>query len=421
MEYSDDKELSLYLIRKQKDCEFSLRTFLVKDNDLWKNCFSMLKLVKKGSRKPVKLDYGKYIFEEQNLDIVKGINILSELYSMKGKSRLIIPKYGSFEVTYSQLNFIPSKYKYAYFGGSKWPSRLQILRMPDRTDTNHGYKLLKKGIPYYPSIREAILHLFKLDHEDFTSFGDVYIIIPDYRARIDSIKIMFSKVEIMIDAQEIEYNDLLLKAFIQSETNIKTYQDIALSNKLVEINFDFNPDTLSVILFSHKDNFIIDEKGFTKWRREREGVLFERPEEEIRSLMRAGESQTLEYKYNVESPNSKNEFIESIISFLNTNKGIILIGVDDKGNIVETSKSAEDIQKMIHDSCDPPPANIKIDKKEIDDKTLLIVEVPEGDNKPYQSKRDKQFYIRHNANDMIMERSELLEILQKKSSTYTFH
>lgn len=180
----------------------------------------------------------------------------------------------------------------------------------------------------------------------------------------------------------------------------------------------FQPDTLSAVLFSRSDNLKIDEKEFTKWRSEKEGIIIERREDEIIALTRAGESQTLEYKYEIENDNAKNEFIESVISFLNTNIGVILVGVDNQGNIVGTKKSEDDVSKIIHDSCDPPPANIKVERKEIDGNFLLIVEVPEGSEKPYQSKRTKQWYIRHNANDMIMERSELMYIIQKKASPY---
>jgi len=70
---------------------------------------------------------------------------------------------------------------------------------------------------------------------------------------------------------------------------------------------------------------------------------------------------------------------------------------------------------LIHDSCDPPPKDIKIEEKEIAGNKVIVVEVPEGDDKPYQSKRDKNFYVRHNSSDMRMERSELLSILREKS------
>ena len=56
MESNSDKDLLSYLIKLQKDCEFSLRTMLQREDSSCKNCFSMLKLIKKGSRENVKFD-----------------------------------------------------------------------------------------------------------------------------------------------------------------------------------------------------------------------------------------------------------------------------------------------------------------------------------------------------------------------------
>jgi predicted HTH transcriptional regulator len=51
----------------------------------------------------------------------------------------------------------------------------------------------------------------------------------------------------------------------------------------------------------------------------------------------------------------------------------------------------------------------------VDEKKVILVEVPEGEDKPYQSKRDKNWYVRHNSNDMMMERSEMFQLLQKSA------
>ena len=90
-----------------------------------------------------------------------------------------------------------------------------------------------------------------------------------------------------------------------------------------------------------------------------------------------------------------------------------MVGVDDKGNVVGSKKSVEDLQKIIHDCCDPPPKDIRIEERTITGEKVILIEVPEGDDKPYQSKRDKNWYIRHNANDMKIERSEMLSLLEK--------
>ena len=204
-----------------------------------------------------------------------------------------------------------------------------------------------------------------------------------------------------------------MTVFAKSGTQRKTLLDIEVSDKTVEIDVGFQPDTLRAVLFTPKDNLKIDEKEFTKWSVEEEGVFVERSEEEILSLTKAGESQDLEYKYEIVDKDNKNDFIETVVAFLNTNRGIVLVGVDDSGEVVGSQKSHEDIEKMIHDSCVPPPKDIKVEEKQIEGKNVIVVEIPEGDSKPYQSKRDKNWYVRHSANDMKMEWSEMSHILEE--------
>jgi hypothetical protein len=235
------------------------------------------------------------------------------------------------------------------------------------------------------------------------------------------LRLRLSKVELKIISPEIEFKDLVIKVFAKFGARTTTLPDIYPKSDTVEFDVGFQPDSLYVALLDRSENMKVDGKIFTKWGIEEEGISIERPEEEIVLLTRAGESQNLEYKYQVDSEDKKNDFIESVIAFLNTNRGIIMIGVDDSGNIVGCKKDPEDIHNMIHDRCDPPPRNIKVERKSIAENDVLIVEVPEGDNKPYQSKRDKKWYIRHNANDMEMERSELFQLLEKymQAKTYT--
>jgi len=313
----------------------------------------------------------------------------------------------------SQLQFVPSKARYGVLRGI-WPLRFfEFSLEQNRVSQIWHRELLKEVFPYYPNLTEAVVDLFDLSVEHFSSHGEVYVVIPDYRARIESLKLSFSRVQLEVYAPEIKYKDLLLKVFAKSGVKRTTLPDIHPELEITEFELGFQPDTLTVVLLSPQENMKIDEKEFTKWSVEEEGVFIERPEEEILSLMKAGESQNLEYKHNVVDENKKRDFIETVVAFLNTNRGIILVGVDDFGNIVGSQASAESLQKMIHDSCDSPPKGVKIEKREIESKRVIIVEVPEGDSKPYQSKRDKNFYVRHNATDMKMERSELLHILEE--------
>jgi len=411
------KELTRDLIRKQKGSEFSLKFILQRENTGWKNIFTTLKLVKKGTRKEVNHDYGDYTLGEKLLTIQEGLRIISSLFQEDDEKRkLAIPDHDEFAVRLrDQFRFVPSKQRYGLLK-DEWPMRFCKFEVfQDKKGTSGQGELLKEGFPYYPGVGDAVIDFFELAVEHFSSYGEVYVVVIDYRARIESMKLSFSKAELKLDSPEIKFKNLVVKVFAKSGLRVATLPDIYPKSDLVKINVGFQPDNLSVALLFRPDNVKIDGKEFTTWREEGEGVFTERPKEEILSLTRAGESQYLEYKYDVVDGGNKNDFIESIIAFLNTNSGIILVGVQDNGDIVGSQKSAEDIQKLIHASCDPPPKNIKIEEKRIGGNKVIVVEVPEGDDKPYQSKRDKNFYVRHNSSDMRMERSELLSILREKT------
>jgi hypothetical protein len=414
------KELASYLARQQKGCEFSLRFLLEKQNTRFKNFSTMLKLVKKGTEKEAYYDYGDFILGKKLLDIQEGLNIIASLYPKEGeKGKLVIPNYDEFVVDGDgNLDFAPSRHRYDLLKNN-YPMRSCSFRVQqDQICQNWNRELLKESFPYYPNLSDAVIDSFDLAVEHFSNYGYIYAVVVDYRAQIESLKLTFSKAEIKLNSPEIEYKDLVIKVFAKSGAKIATLPDIYPESDVARFDIGFEPDALSVVLLSRKDLIKIDAKEFTKWIGEDEGVVVERPEEEILSLTRTGESQNIEYKYDVNSDDPKNDFIETVIAFLNTNRGIILVGVDDDGNVVGSQKSLEDVQKLIHDSCEPPPRVVKTEEKWVSGKKVIIVEVPEGDDKPYQSKRDKNWYVRHNATDMKMERSELSHILEKSKERY---
>lgn len=414
----DERKIILDLIRKQKDCEFSLRSLLHKEETAWKNIFTILTLVKKG-REEVSHDYGEHILMERLLEIDEGIGIISNLYPEKQEDgTLTIAGYGEFKIgSKGRIHFASSK-KRSGILKYQWPAICQEFEVqPAQKGRGANKELLRTGLSYYPSVNDAIIDFFELAVDHFNSYGAFYVTVVDYRARIEFLKISFSKAELKLDSPELEHQDLVVKVFAKSGLEMATLPDIYPTSEFVRFDVGFQPDNLSAVLLSRRDGMKIDEKEFAKWRGEEEGIIIERPEEEIVSLSRVGEGQNLEYKGDIDDKN-KNDFIETVIAFLNTNSGLILIGVDDEGGIIGSRRKAEDIRKLIHDSCDPPPRGIKVDEMLIDGNTIIIVEIPEGDDPPYQSKRDKNFYVRHSANDMRMERSELLAIMKEQESAY---
>ena len=112
----------------------------------------------------------------------------------------------------------------------------------------------------------------------------------------------------------------------------------------------------------------------------------------------ATESSTLEFK---EVLPQKDQVVKTTIGFCNQNGGKLIIGISDSGKIIGISpidavKAVESLSQSIYEACIPPILPL-IYTQTVNDKTLLIIEVSSGTNKPYYRKSEgleKGTYIR---------------------------
>jgi ATP-dependent DNA helicase RecG len=96
------------------------------------------------------------------------------------------------------------------------------------------------------------------------------------------------------------------------------------------------------------------------------------------------ESPTLELKGELPS---KQQIAKTIIGFCNMFGGRLIIGIDDRYQIIgvdekQVEQLLEDISRSIHSSCTPsiiPSLHLQ----RLENKTLVVIEVPEGMTKPY--------------------------------------
>ncbi|MBS0629849.1 MAG: putative DNA binding domain-containing protein [Verrucomicrobia bacterium] len=110
------------------------------------------------------------------------------------------------------------------------------------------------------------------------------------------------------------------------------------------------------------------------------------------------ESSTLEFKQ--EMP-QKDQIFKTVIGFCNQNGGKLIIGVADNGSIIgippeQAADAIESLSNAIYDASTPPILPL-VYIQTIHDKTLLVIEVSSGTNKPYYRKSEgleKGTYIR---------------------------
>ena len=138
----------------------------------------------------------------------------------------------------------------------------------------------------------------------------------------------------------------------------------------------------------------------------------------------SGESNSLEFKENL--PENSIKYMKTVVAFSNCNGGKIIFGVKDKTR--EIVGIAEDnpfsvmdtITNSIADSCEPmiiPDISIQT----INNKTVIVVEILSGNQKPYYIKSkgiEKGIYIRTSGTTRPAEKHIIKELLLDGSNSF---
>ena len=116
--------------------------------------------------------------------------------------------------------------------------------------------------------------------------------------------------------------------------------------------------------------------------------------------MFSGESKNIEYK--VTLPDKSEKYMKTIVAFANTQGGKLIVGIDDKTHQVvgvendTLFQTMDGIANAVSDSC-VPQIIPDIEPQTVDGKTVIVVSVEAGKNRPYYLKskgKDNGTYIR---------------------------
>ena len=119
-----------------------------------------------------------------------------------------------------------------------------------------------------------------------------------------------------------------------------------------------------------------------------------------RDIMFSGESKNIEYK--VTLPDKSEKYMKTIVAFANTQGGKLIVGIDDKTHQVvgvendTLFQTMDGIANAVSDSC-VPQIIPDIEPQTVDGKTVIVVSVEAGKNRPYYLKskgKDNGTYIR---------------------------
>lgn len=138
---------------------------------------------------------------------------------------------------------------------------------------------------------------------------------------------------------------------------------------------------------------------------------------DVKNLAQTGEGTFLEFKRTIPSAE---KIAREIAAFSNTGGGTLLIGVDDDMSLIGVDGYQEE-EFLLHQAagelCDPR-VSITIEIVHFGERDLLVIKVPESEEKPVFVRSDKGsvVYIRDGDQNKVASR-ERIEVLKKKHSS----
>ena len=120
----------------------------------------------------------------------------------------------------------------------------------------------------------------------------------------------------------------------------------------------------------------------------------------VKDKLLSGESKNIEYKVTV--PDKTEKYMKTVVAFANTQGGRLVIGIDDKTHQAvgvdndSLFQTMDALANAISDSCEPQIIP-DIEPLTVDGKTVIVITVEAGKNRPYYIKskgREKGTYIR---------------------------
>ena len=129
----------------------------------------------------------------------------------------------------------------------------------------------------------------------------------------------------------------------------------------------------------------------------------------LRKLLENGESELLDYKQEV---SNERKIAKTIVSFANHKGGKLLIGVNDEEKYMLEKASG---------FCCKPEIALKIKEWQVGKKSILEVDIPKGDDKPYFAlgEDDKWWaYIRVNDQSLLASKV-VLDVLKRENADDT--
>jgi ATP-dependent DNA helicase RecG len=141
-------------------------------------------------------------------------------------------------------------------------------------------------------------------------------------------------------------------------------------------------------------------------------------ETDLLGLINKGEDSKHQFKVTVDSID---KLAIEIAAFLNTDGGLIICGVSDQQTIIGlSSEQIHSLNQWISSAASQriePPSQVKTEILTIEQKNILIIDVPMGKYKPY-SVNHGEYWVKNGADKRRASREELFRMMQASHSLF---
>ncbi len=136
----------------------------------------------------------------------------------------------------------------------------------------------------------------------------------------------------------------------------------------------------------------------------------------LQQIIATGESERVEFKSSVPTMDVVGQ---NVCAFLNAQGGTLILGVDDNGRVSGIKDAAQQIDKIKMELIDKitPRAPFSVQIEELDRKKIILIEVPQGMEKPYI--HADRIFVRRGTSSVVATGSEINVLIEQRSSSWT--
>ena len=119
-------------------------------------------------------------------------------------------------------------------------------------------------------------------------------------------------------------------------------------------------------------------------------------------------------------PVHADDLAAALVAFANTDGGQLFLGVSDEGQaqgVENPDVAMQRLDQVAYQNCEPPLTIVQESVRTDDGKTIVVVNVPQGDQRPYRTNRG-DYFIRTTSGRRRASRQELLRLFQATESLY---